>query len=209
MGEAGSALTRAQPGSGLGLAINRHLVRAMGGEVGLQSTPGVGSLFWFTARLPPAPRGASAARAPAAEVGAAQATAMLRGALAGARLLVVDDNEVNRIVARAQLDAVGLAADDAADGAQAIAMAERCRYDLILMDVHMPTLDGVEATRRIRRLDAYRDTPIIALTADAFESERQRFIDAGMSDHLAKPLQAGRLYTTLAQWLASAKHSGR
>ncbi|MEO8123514.1 MAG: response regulator [Burkholderiales bacterium] len=203
--QADGALTRVQTGSGLGLAINRYLVRAMGGEVGLQSTPGVGSRFWFTARLPPAPAGATAARAPAAEVGVEQAEALLRGALAGVRLLVVDDNEVNRIVARAQLDAVGIAADDAADGAQAIAMAERSHYDLILMDVHMPTLDGIEATRRIRRLDAYRDTPIIALTADAFASDRQRCIDAGMSDHLAKPLQAGRLYTALAQWLVSAQ----
>ena len=207
--QADGALTRTQPGSGLGLAINRHLVRAMGGEVGLQSTPGVGSVFWFTARLPRAPQRApeaqaAVARAPAPGVGASQAESMLRGALAGARLLVVDDNEVNRIVARAQLDAVGIAADDAADGAQAVAMAEATRYDLILMDVHMPTLDGVEATRRIRRLDAYRDTPIIALTADAFESERQRYLDAGMSDHLAKPLQAARLYTALAQWLATA-----
>ena len=196
------ALTRTQPGSGLGLAINRYLARAMGGEVGLQSTPGVGSLFWFSARLPPAPASIAPARAPTADFGAAEAEAMLRGVLAGARLLVVDDNEVNRIVARAQLDAVGIAVDEAADGAQAVEMAGRGHYDLILMDVHMPVLDGIEAARRIRRLDACRETPIIALTADAFESERQRCLEAGMSDHLAKPLQAARLYTALAQWLA-------
>ncbi len=200
--QADGALTRTQPGSGLGLAINRYLARAMGGEVGLQSTPGVGSLFWFTARLPLAPASIAPARAPAADFGAAQAEAMLRGVLAGARLLVVDDNEVNRIVARAQLDAVGIAVDEAADGAQAVEMAGRGHYDLILMDVHMPVLDGIEAARRIRRLDACRETPIIALTADAFESERQRCLEAGMSDHLAKPLQAARLYTALAQWLA-------
>jgi CheY-like chemotaxis protein len=174
------ALTRNQPGSGRGLAISRHLVRAMGGEVGLQSAPGEGSLFWFIVRLPPAPA-LVAARAPAPEVDAAQAEVMLRGALAGARLLVVDDNEVNRIVARAQLDAVGIAADDASDGAQAVEMAARTAYDLILMDVHMPRLDGVEATRRIRQLDGYRDTPIIALTADAFDVDRRRFLDAGRS----------------------------
>ena len=106
------------------------------------------------------------------------------------------------VVARAQLDAVGIAVDEAADGAQAVEMAGRGHYDLILMDVHMPVLDGIEAARRIRRLDACRETPIIALTADAFESERQRCLEAGMSDHLAKPLQAARLYTALAQWLA-------
>ena len=207
--QADGALTRAQSGSGLGLAINRYLVRAMGGEVGLQSTSGVGSLFWFTVLLPPVPVGAAAARQPAAGVSVAQAEAMLRGTLSGVRLLVVDDNEVNRIVARAQLDAVGIVADDAADGAQAITMAGRRSYDLILMDVHMPTLDGIEATRRIRQLEAYRDTPIIALTADAFASDRQRCIDAGMSDHLAKPLQAARLYTALAQWLTPAQDKSR
>ena len=202
--QGGDALARGSSGSGLGLAINRHLARVMGGEVGLQSAPGQGSLFWFTARLPPAPAIADA-RAPAPEVGAAQAEAMLRGALAGSRLLVVDDNEVNRIVARAQLDAVGIASDAANDGAQAVEMASRTAYDLILMDVHMPVLDGVEATRRIRRIASHHDTPIIALTADAFDVDRRRFLDAGMSDHVAKPLQAGRLYSVLAQWLSAAR----
>jgi signal transduction histidine kinase/ActR/RegA family two-component response regulator len=206
--QADDAPTRNQPGSGLGLAINRHLVRAMGGEVGLESAPGEGSLFWFTAKLPPAPA-LVAARTAATEVDAAQAEAMLRGVLAGSRLLVVDDNEVNRIVARAQLDAVGIAADDASDGVQAVEMAARTAYDLILMDVHMPKLDGVEATRRIRQLEGYRDTPIIALTADAFDVDRRRFLDAGMSDHVAKPLQAGPLYRVLAQWLSVAPGSVR
>ncbi len=208
--QADDALTRDQPGSGLGLAINRHLVRAMGGEVGLHSAPGEGSLFWFTVKLPPAPAIVAArarVRATAPEVDAVQAEALLRGALAGSRLLVVDDNEVNRIVARAQLEAVGIATDDASDGAKAVEMAARTAYDLILMDVHMPTLDGVEATRRIRKLDGYRDTPIIALTADAFDVDRRRFLDAGMSDHVAKPLQAGPLYRVLAQWLSVAPGS--
>ena len=199
--QADDALTRNHSGSGLGLAINRHLVRAMGGEVGLQSTPGRGSLFWFTAQLPPAPVLGSVEPAPALAAG--EAERLLRSEHAGARLLVVDDNEVNRIVARAQLNAIGLDADDAADGEQAVEMAGRATYDLILMDVHMPALDGVEATRRIRRLERYRDTPIIALTADAFSADRQRYLDAGMSDHLAKPLQAQHLYAALAHWLAA------
>ena len=192
-------------GSGLGLTINRHLVRAMGGEVGLHSTPGAGSLFWFTARLPAAPalsNPADAARGGAGD--AEQAERQLRSTFAGRRVLVVDDNEVNRIVVRAQLNAVGLEPDDAVDGLQALEFATRGAYDLILMDVHMPGLDGIEATRRIRCIERYRDTPIIALTADAFSADRARFLEAGMSDHLPKPLQARQLYVALAQWLALA-----
>ena len=85
-------------------------------------------------------------------------------------------------------------------------MAKRADYDLILMDVQMPTLDGIEATRQIRTIDRYRNIPIIALTADAFKADRQRVMDAGMSDHLAKPLQARQLYAALAQWLAPSRH---
>jgi len=195
------AVTRAHSGSGLGLAINRHLVRAMGGEIGLESRPGQGSLFWFSARLPPVT--AAGAASPAGDADPAGIEHVLRHAHAGARVLVVDDNEVNRIVARAQLNAVGIEPDDAADGEQAVEMARRLAYDLILMDIHMPTLDGVEAARRIRRIERYRDTPIIALTADAFSADRQRFLDAGMSAHLAKPLQARQLYAALVHWLAA------
>jgi signal transduction histidine kinase/CheY-like chemotaxis protein len=195
-----STMQRGRSGSGLGLTINRYLVRAMGGEVGLRSEPGEGSLFWFTARLPAAPAGAEDAPEPVA--GAQAAEQLLRTTFAGSRVLVVDDNEVNRIVARAQLGAVGLEPDDAVDGLQAFERAAHGVYDIILMDVHMPQLDGVEATRRIRGLARYRQTPIIALTADAFSADRERFLEAGMSDHLAKPLQARQLYEMLVHWLA-------
>jgi signal transduction histidine kinase/ActR/RegA family two-component response regulator len=200
--QVGEPTSRSQPGSGLGLAINRHLVQAMDGEVGLQSQPGTGSLFWFTARLPVAQAAGDSVGSPTED--GDEAEQLLRTAFAHARVLVVDDNEVNRIVARAQLDAVGLDADDASDGAQALAFAERVHYDIILMDVHMPVMDGIEATRRIRRIERYRDTPIVALTADAFSADRDRFLDAGMSDHLAKPLQARQLYIAIAGWLAEA-----
>jgi len=199
----GSAMQRARSGSGLGLTINRHLVRAMGGEVGLHSEPGAGSLFWFTARLPAAPAAAEDTLAQAGDAQAAEQ--LLRTTFAGSRVLVVDDNEVNRIVARAQLGAVGLEPDDAVDGLDALERASQgSAYDIILMDVHMPQLDGVEATRRIRALARYGHTPIIALTADAFSADRERFLAAGMSDHLAKPLQARQLYEMLAHWLAKA-----
>ena len=201
----GPALQRARAGSGLGLTINRYLVHAMGGEIGLRSEPGAGSLFWFTAWLPAAPAAPGAEDDVGLTGGADTAEHLLRTAFAGSRVLVVDDNEVNRIVARAQLGAVGLEPDDAADGLQALErVAGGVGYDIILMDVHMPKLDGVEATRRIRALAPHRHTPIIALTADAFSADRERFLDAGMSDHLPKPLQARQLYAMLAHWLARA-----
>ncbi|MBK9685234.1 MAG: response regulator [Rubrivivax sp.] len=203
--QVGPALQRARAGSGLGLTINRYLVHAMGGEIGLRSEPGAGSLFWFTARLPAAPAAPGAEDDVGLTGGADTAEHLLRTAFAGSRVLVVDDNEVNRIVARAQLGAVGLEPDDAADGLQALErVAGGVGYDIILMDVHMPKLDGVEATRRIRALAPHRHTPIIALTADAFSADRERFLDAGMSDHLPKPLQARQLYAMLAHWLARA-----
>ena len=174
----------------------------MGGEVGLQSRPGEGSLFWFTARLPAAIVPGGAADTTPAEDGA-PAEEQLRTTFASRRVLVVDDNEVNRIVARAQLNAVGLEPDDAADGEQALALADSGAYDIILMDVHMPGLGGIEATRRIRRIERYSDTPIVALTADAFSDDRQRLLDAGMSDHLAAAAGAP-VYIALAHWLAKS-----
>ena len=155
--------------------------------------------------MPPAPAAADAAELDdnADHAGLVQ---RLSVSLAGARLLVVDDNEINRIVVRAQLRLVGLEADEAEDGLRALEMANRADYDLILMDVQMPTLDGLEATRQIRTINRYRNIPIIALTADAFNADRQRVMDAGMSDHLAKPLRASQLYAALAQWLAPSRH---
>ena len=153
---------------------------------------------------------AGAQDAPEPADGAHAAEHLLRTTFAGSRVLVVDDNEVNRIVARAQLGAVGLEPDDAVDGLQALErVAHGVGYDIILMDVHMPQLDGMEATRRIRSIERYRDTPIIALTADAFSADRERFLAAGMSDHLPKPLQARQLYEMLVHWLAKTAAAPR
>jgi len=195
------SIVRRRAGSGIGLTINRCLVKAMGGELGVQSTPGQGSMFWFTVRLQqPAPVAAPTA-SPADDVGLVEVEDRLRGILRGAKVLVVDDDEVNRIVARAQLNRVGLDAEEAPDGLQAVELARRAHYDLILMDVHMPVLNGIEATRQIRCIEGYRDTPIIALTADVFNAPRQRLLDAAMSDRLVKPVQASELYQMLARWL--------
>ena len=191
-------------GTGLGLAISRRLVTAMGGELGVESRPGAGSDFWFTLRLASGQDG-RVPDLPVAEPPSGDAAAVphvpARPTLTGVRTLVVEDDPINREVARALLKAVGMVADLAEDGAQALQRCVSAAYDLILMDLEMPVLDGLEATRRIRALPGYAAVPIIAMTASAFREDRERCLAAGMSDHVAKPVDPDRLYLTLASWL--------
>ncbi|HUN92687.1 MAG TPA: response regulator [Burkholderiaceae bacterium] len=119
----------------------------------------------------------------------------------GARILLVDDNPINRDVATGLLELLDVVVEPAGNGQEAVAMAAQRRYDLILMDVQMPVLDGLEATRRIRRLPHGDTVPIVAMTADAFEEDRRRCLDAGMCDHLSKPVEFNALEATLARWI--------
>jgi signal transduction histidine kinase/ActR/RegA family two-component response regulator len=193
--QADSSTTRNFGGSGLGLAITRRLAELMDGEAGVDSVPGRGSRFWFTARLH---RDVAAAEAaPTANI---PAEARLR-AFAGARLLLVEDDPVNREVAIELLGEVGLACDLAADGLEAVACVERQPYDLILMDMQMPHLDGLEATQRIRGMENGRNVVIVAMTANAFVEDRQRCAEAGMDDFLAKPVNPAALYDMVVRWL--------
>ncbi len=201
--QADSSTTRKYGGTGLGLAITRHLAKLMGGEVGAESTPGVGSLFWFSVRLK---RGAPA---PAAAVQRGVDVEMeLQRRFSGRRILVVDDEPVNREVAAVQLEAVGLVADQAADGSEALKMLERHAYDAILMDMQMPGMDGLEATRRIRSIDADHRIPVVAMTANAFAEDRARCVAAGMDDFLAKPFVPDELFGTVLRWLSRNAESG-
>ena len=192
--QADTSATRKHGGTGLGLAISLSLAELMGGGITIESTPGVGSTFSVTVRL-----GLGASR-----IGLEERRAL--AAAAGtprfdAHVLLVEDNDLNQEVALELLAQTGVKVDVADNGVDAIVRARGRRYDLILMDIQMPLLDGLEATRQIRRLDGYRDVPIVAVTANAFDEDRQRCLEAGMDDHIAKPIDAGVLYSALARWL--------
>ena len=196
--QADGSTTRKYGGTGLGLAIVRQLVLMMGGKIGVESEPGQGSAFWCELEFPVAAAGKQTQDQK-------ESLPQAEGALQG-RILLVEDNKVNQMVASKMLAAMGLTVDLAENGEKALAALAEKRYDLVLMDCQMPVLDGYEATRAFRSQEPQGEKrlPIIAMTAHAMEGDRQKCLEAGMDDYLAKPVKKELLRKVLGQWLVAS-----
>jgi signal transduction histidine kinase/CheY-like chemotaxis protein len=218
--QADSSTTRRYGGTGLGLSIARQLCGVMGGEIGVDSEEGQGSTFWFTVvldrqqaavGLPTRARTEAAQSEPLPTEDGSKGSAArreFRKALGHAghstiRILLVEDNRANLRVTQALLEAIGCTVTTARNGLDAVSTCQHATFDLILMDCQMPVMDGYEAARAIRQLEAFqgRTTPIVALTADALDGSRELSLAAGMNDHLTKPLRLSVLTAKLVEWL--------
>lgn len=195
--QADCSTTRQYGGTGLGLAITKKIAEAMGGGAGVTSTLGRGSTFWLTAVLQKTP----ATTAQTTRAGNDTADQIILRDHAGKRILLVEDEPINREIAQMLLEDVGLTVDIAENGQQAVDKARPGQYDVILMDMQMPVLDGLDATRQIRQLSYCEMTPILAMTANAFAEDKDRCFAAGMDDFLSKPVNPEILYVTLLKWL--------
>ncbi|MCE1241340.1 MAG: cache domain-containing protein [Azonexaceae bacterium] len=195
--QADDSTTRKYGGTGLGLAINRHLARLMGGEVGVSSRSGEGSCFWMTLTLRQVPE-VVLPSVTGTDEPIEQRIAARHG---GRRILLVEDDPINREVAGELLALAGLEVDAVENGRLAVERFSGGGYAAIVMDLQMPELGGIEATRAIRAQPGGREVPILAMTASAFDEDREACMQAGMNDHIGKPVDPDRLYAVLSAWL--------
>jgi two-component system, sensor histidine kinase len=192
-----NSVTRDYGGTGLGLTIVKQLVEAMGGEIRVQSQEGVGSQFSFTINLPYAEQAQTFP-----EIVADDSVPEHWGQ---AKLLLVEDNEINRLVVVELLRQTGMRVDIAEHGEQALALMSHTLYDCVLMDIHMPVLDGYQTTQRLRQLPGYASVAVIAITANVQPRNRQSCLDAGMNDFLSKPVSYAGLFALLRKWLPAPR----
>jgi two-component system, sensor histidine kinase and response regulator len=196
--QADNSSTRQYGGTGLGLAITRKLAQLMGGDAGVTSNPGSGSTFWFTVRL----KKTSPRPVPEIDTPIVDAEVALKRDYPGRRILVAEDEPVNREIVLMLLNEAGQRVDIANNGSEAVKLAGANTYDLILLDLQMPLMGGLEAARQIRALPNGGQVPVIALTANVFDEDRASCFAVGMSDFIGKPMQPEDLYAILLKWLA-------
>ena len=206
--QADSSMSKRFGGTGLGLAITHKLAELMGGDAGATSTPGLGSTFWFSAIFDKIDDSSSALSAPPLN----NACREIVERYAGSCILLVEDDEINQMVAQENLADAGLEVEIAGDGLEALTKMQEAvpgQYAMILMDMQMPNMDGLEATREIRKLPVAKNLPIIAMTANAFNEDRERCFNAGMNDFIAKPVDPEQMFETILRWLSNGAIQGQ